>query len=80
MSQAKPGSMREQMPQTAAWIDELRQVFGADQIDPAIRRGMAGQPNQFHAIEGEFELGTTCAADPARLVRPVDWSLPKEGK
>ena len=80
MSQAKPGSMRDQMPQTAAWIDELRRVFGADQIDPAIRRGMAGQPNQFYAIEGDFELGTTCAADPERTETPVDWSVPKGTK
>jgi hypothetical protein len=50
--------MRDQMPQVAAWIDELREVFGADQIDPSIRRGMAGQPHQFFASEAGYSIGT----------------------
>lgn len=64
------GSMRDLMPQTAAFIDELREVFGADQIDPSIRLGLAGVPFKFHATEGGHELGTSCEIDSARLVTP----------
>lgn len=35
--------MRTQMPQVAAWVDELRQVFGREVIDGQIRNGMAGR-------------------------------------
>lgn len=48
---------RQTMPQVTAWIDELRQAFGADVIDEAIRRGMRGQPT-FWARENGQELGT----------------------
>lgn len=50
--------MRTSMPQVAAWIDELREVFGADQVDPSIRRGIAGQPHQFFASEAGHSIGT----------------------
>ncbi len=53
-----PGWMREAMPTTAAWVDELRRVFGADQVDPSIRAGMGGVPGKFHAIENGHEIGT----------------------
>lgn len=46
------------MPNTAAFVDELRRVFGADQVDPSIRAGMRGVPGKFHAVEGEHEIGT----------------------
>lgn len=56
---ARPsGWMREAMPNTAAFVDELRRVFGADQVDPSIRAGMRGVPGKFHAVEGEHEIGT----------------------
>jgi hypothetical protein len=45
------------MPETAAWIDELRRVFGAEEIDGAIRAGLRGEP-RFHAVEGDHEVGT----------------------
>ena len=64
-------NMRELMPQTAAFIDELREVFGADSIDPSIRRGMAGVPGVFHAVENGHEIGTPCVVDPARVVTPI---------
>lgn len=37
------GSMRELMPQTAAWIDELREAFGREAIDRIVRAGMQGK-------------------------------------
>ncbi|MCA1860946.1 hypothetical protein LE191_12615 [Janthinobacterium sp. HSC-3S05] len=50
------GSMREQMPITAAWVDELRRVFGRDHIDQQIRRGLK-DPGVFYAAEDGHELG-----------------------
>jgi len=54
----RSGSMRDVMPTVARWIDELRRVFGADQVDPSIRAGMRGEPNRFHAREAGNEVGT----------------------
>ena len=51
------GSMREQMPVTAAWIDSMRQAFGAKAVDDAMRRGMQGGQG-FHAMENGYEVGT----------------------
>jgi len=57
MSESK-GSMRGEMPTVAAFIDDLRAAFGADQVDPSIRAGLRGEPNKFWAREGGHELGT----------------------
>lgn len=51
-------SLREEMPETAAWIDELREAFGADAINSSIRKGMAGLPGHFHAEESGHQAGT----------------------
>ena len=48
---------RTDMPTVAAWIDDLRQAFGADEINVAIRQGQAGEP-AFYAIENGHEIGT----------------------
>ena len=50
-------SLRDQMPQVAAFIDDLREAFGREVIDGQIRAGLAGQP-VFHAREGGHEIGT----------------------
>lgn len=61
---ARPsGWMRQAMPDTAAFVDELRRVFGADQVDPSIRAGMRGVPGKFHAVEGPHEIGTPFRGD-----------------
>lgn len=52
------GRMREAMPTVTAFIDELRAVFGADQVDPSIRAGLRGEANRFWAREAGHELGT----------------------
>ena len=49
--------MRDQMPSAAAFIDDLRDAFGAEHINGAIRSGIKGRPH-FWAREGEHELGT----------------------
>lgn len=51
------GGMREQMPVTAAWIDAMRQAFGAKAVDDAMRRGIRGGQG-FHAVENGHEVGT----------------------
>jgi hypothetical protein len=53
----KPGSLRETMPDTAAFIDEMREVFGAAEINASIRAGLDGQPT-FWACENDVEIGT----------------------
>lgn len=43
----------------ADWIDhELREAFGADQVDPSIRAGVRGEANRFWAREAGVEVGT----------------------
>ena len=51
-------SLREAMPQTAAFIDDLRAAFGAEQINAAIKKGMAGMAGHFHASENGHQAGT----------------------
>lgn len=43
------GSMRDKMPETAAWIDSLRDAFGAETINPMLKH--------IHAQEGGNTLG-----------------------
>ncbi|NYT59445.1 hypothetical protein H0A65_10995 [Alcaligenaceae bacterium] len=50
-------SMRVDMPQTAAFIDSLREAFGADMINEQIRQGIKGAAT-FYARENGHELGT----------------------
>lgn len=51
------GSMRDQMPTVAAWIDQLRDAFGKESIDNQLRAGMRGQP-VFFAQENGQTVGT----------------------
>lgn len=53
----KRGSMRQDMPTVAAFVDDLRAAFGRDYIDGAIRAGLQGRPT-FWASENGHELGT----------------------
>lgn len=61
--------MRRRMPWTASIIDDLREVFGDDQIDLSIKKGMAGIPGYFHAVENGHEVGTPFRA-PGHLIAP----------
>lgn len=49
MSVNSSGNMREAMPETAAWIDSLRDAFGAEAINPQLRH--------IHAQENGNTLG-----------------------
>lgn len=75
MSGAKP--LRESQPEFAAWIDDLRRVFGVEAINTQIRRGMAGEP-VFHVktrpgVEPALDLGTP--APTPRMVLNADQYL-----
>lgn len=61
MSQQKPKPLRQTMPTVAAWIDELREAFGDQAVNPAIRNGAAGG-SHFYAEENGHTLG--CEAMP----------------
>jgi hypothetical protein len=51
------------MPQTAAFLDALRDAFGAAGIDAEIAAGMRGEPDRFYAREGEHVIGTPFSQD-----------------
>ena len=51
------GSMRDEMPITAAWIDDMRATFGVQYINNIILRGMRGEP-VFSAKENGYTIGT----------------------
>lgn len=51
-------SLRESMPKTAEFIDAMREAFGTEEINAAIRKGVGGIPGKFHAIENGNEVGT----------------------
>jgi hypothetical protein len=55
-------SLRDEIPQTAALIDELRSVFGRESVDAQIRAGMQGAP-MFWAKENGHEIGTKPLGD-----------------
>lgn len=54
----KPASLREAMPNTAAFIDFARELVGVEAINAEIKKGMAGMPGHFHAKEAGHEAGT----------------------
>lgn len=49
--------MREQMPETAKWIDARRAEWGAAHVNTCIRRALAGEAGWFWAIERGHVLG-----------------------
>jgi len=55
------GSLRDVMPQCAAWIDDLREAFGRDAIDQAIRDGLR-------------RGGFCCQENGETYGKPTDWS------
>lgn len=52
-----PRTIRNSMPKVMAFIDDLREAFGADEINALVKGGMAGVPT-FWASEGGHEVGT----------------------
>jgi hypothetical protein len=66
--------LRDAMPTVAAWIDSLREAFGPDMINAAIRAGIDGQTT-FWAKEGGQEVGTRLAVESDRTVSGLDIHL-----
>lgn len=52
-----PRSLRDAMPIVTAFIDDLRDVFGAEDINGIIKSGLSGVPG-FWAKENGHEVGT----------------------
>jgi hypothetical protein len=58
------------MPATAALIDELREAFGAESINPVLRAAMNGEPDKCFFTEKAQTFGTPflpAAAAPLRV-------------
>lgn len=62
------------MPTVAAFIDQMRDAFGADFINETIRAGMQGQP-VFHASENGHSVGTPLPYDARQAVSLADVSI-----
>jgi len=63
--------MRLAMPTVAAFIDELRDAFGSETINPSIKSGIDGQPT-FWASENGNQIGTRPPYDGERSIRLSD--------
>jgi hypothetical protein len=69
-------NLRAQMPIAAAFIDAMREAFGAEGINAQIRAGIRGEPG-FYARENGLEIGTRLCGvsfchDGNRIVRLED--------
>lgn len=60
-------SLRDEMPGTAAAIDDLRAAFGADVVDTAIRKGMNGEAGFFAQEANGKTFGTAMPAAKGEL-------------
>jgi len=76
-------SLRDEMPETAGFIDSLREAFGKEMVDEQIRQGMRGQP-VFWARENGREIGTRSDSAASEAVkwdqRGVSYLVPKNGE
>lgn len=59
------------MPEITAFIDKLREAFGAEMINEQIRKGMRGEPYCFYATENGHEVGTKFPKGNAVTWNPV---------
>lgn len=50
-------NLREEMPETYAFIEACREAFGTESVNPQIKLGMEGAQT-FHASENGIEVGT----------------------
>jgi len=54
--------LRQQMPETAAWVEARRHEWGAEHVNGCIRRALKGEAGFFYAIESGHVLGTAFPA------------------
>lgn len=67
------GSMRAAMPGITAWLDDLRRVFGEDEFNEQIRKGLRGEC-VFYVAENGHEMGK-----PGPRGVPVSVRPPRKG-
>lgn len=70
--------MRDKMPTVAAFVDALREAFGKEEIDAAIRRGLRSDCKpweRFFAKEDGHTLGSAYVPDPGKVVSTADMSI-----
>lgn len=63
------------MPVTTAFIDQMREAFGVEIIDAAIRGGLRGD-GSFFARENGHEVGSRPVEVPGRSVNGFDLAKP----
>lgn len=59
-------NLRQDMPETAKWVDGQRKEHGADFVNGCIRRATKGEPGLFYAMERGHILGTPFPASDVR--------------
>ena len=64
-------SLRDDMPLTAGFIDQMRDAFGVDMINSAIKGGLAGD-GSFYAKENGIEIGSRPVEIAGRAVNGLD--------
>lgn len=63
------------MPVTAAFVDAMRESFGAEAINAAIRRGLCGS-GEFYAAENGLEIGSRPVDVPGKSVNGREMAPP----
>lgn len=78
-------NLREEMPETYAFIEACREAFGTKEVNAQIKLGMQGAQT-FHASENGIEVGTRFA-EPVKyitadrmVIRDKTEIQPKPGK
>lgn len=51
-------ALKDEMPMTAEWVSERRKEWGNGHVTEMVKRGMAGDPGCFYAIERGHVAGT----------------------
>ena len=64
-------SLREDMPYTAVFIDQMRDAFAVEMINSAIKGGLSGD-GSFYAKENGIEIGSRPVEIAGRAVNGLD--------
>ena len=71
--------LRGAMPRTAQWVQEQRALLGDAWVTQCVKRGMAGEPGWFYAVEAGHVVGAPFAwgdADAALISRSLVTGAP----
>lgn len=61
------------MPVTAGFIDQMREAFGVEQINGAIKGGLAGE-GSFYAKENGIEIGSRPREMPDKVINGTEFA------